>query len=533
MNARRKIDAVRKSLAVVLALALPACVSGLGGVCARAAARPGATLADAEARGAVSQAAAPAPTLVVTSNADTDDGACNAANCTLRAAIKAADAQDGDDVISFAAGVTGTINLLTALPAVSTNIQIAGPGADKLTVQRSGAAGTPNFGVLRITSGTVAVSGLTFSGGSTDTEGGGISNSGTLTLSGCAVTGNKSTRLGGDGIYNEGRLTVNDSTVSGNSSDSGSGGGIFNERFANATVSNSAIANNTAQGGGGIFNAGTFTVSGSTVSGNKDFGTNGGGINNFGSFTITNSTVSGNTSVVGDGAGIANGGSCVVVNSTVSGNSTGSGWGGGINNQSSLSISNSTVANNSADVGGGLFSGGSPINIVNTIVAGNRVRSSLPDVHGTYASQGFNLIGNIGTFATGFGAAGDRVGTPTAPLDPKLGPLAFNGGPTETHALLAGSPAIDQGGCSKATSADQRGVFRYDFPDVANADGGCDIGAFEAQALSLVSVDSANVTEGDAGTTDMTFNVSLDHPSASPVSVDYATEDFTATAGAD
>ena len=475
------------------------------------------------------------PTFVVTSTADTDDGACNTANCTLREALKAANAQAGDDVIGFAAGVSGTIILSTALPAISSNIQIIGPGADNLTVQRSGAAGTPNFDVLRITSVTVVISGLTISGGSTETQGGGINNIGTLTLNGCAVTGNKGARFGGVGIYNGRRMTVNDSIISGNSNNLGSarGGGIYNDGFlAVATVINSTIANNTAQGGGGIFNNGTFTLIGSTVSGNRDLGTDGGGIQNQGSFTITNSTVSGNTSGNGDGAGIANSGSCVVVNSTISGNST-NGWGGGINNRSSLSISNSTVTNNSADVAGGLFSGGTPINIVNTIVAGNRVRSELPDVHGSYASQGYNLIGNIGTFAQGFPGVGDLVGTPTAPHRPEARRARLERRLAQTHALLAGSPAIDQGGCSKATPADQRGLFRYDFADVSNVDGGCDIGSFEAQPPPAVSINSATVTEGNTGTTDMTFTVSLQRPAALAVSVNYATEDFTATAGAD
>ena len=137
MNARRKIDAVRRALAAGLALSLLACASGLGVWRARAAARPGVTLADADALDAGAQGAAVTPTLVVTSTADTDDGACDAANCTLREAIKAANAQAGDDVIGFAAGVGDTITLLTALPAVSTNVQIVGPGADKLTVRRA------------------------------------------------------------------------------------------------------------------------------------------------------------------------------------------------------------------------------------------------------------------------------------------------------------------------------------------------------------------------------------------------------------
>jgi hypothetical protein len=155
----------------------------------------------------------------------------------------------------------------------------------------------------------------------------------------------------------------------------------------------------------------------------------------------------------------------------------------------------------------------------------------LPDTHGSYISQGYNLIGNVSTFTTGFNGPGDQVGTEAAPIDPKLGPLAANGGPTLTHALLANSPAIDQGSCSKGTGADQRGVFAMTLPKVLNADGGCDIGAFEAQPQPVVSIGSPNITEGDSGTSEMSFNVSLDRPSTSPVSVDYATEDFTGHRG--
>jgi CSLREA domain-containing protein len=458
------------------------------------------------------------PTVLVTSKADTDDHTCNATNCTLREAINAANSLAGNDVIGFASGIEGVITLATALPAISTNVQISGPGADKLTVQRSGATGTPNFSVLRITAGTVAVSGLTISGGATATDGGGISNSGTLTLNGCTVTSNKSTERGA-GIYNAAQLTINDGTISDNSvSGTLGGGGIFNDRLATVTISKSVISGNTGRAGGGIYNSGTVTISEGTISANQDLGISGAGVYNNGSLTVTNSTVSGNGSSTssGDGAGIYNNNTCVVISSTISGNTTRSGWGGGIYNQSSLTLSGSTITNNSANVAGGTFNSGT-INIVNTLIAGNRAGSELPDVHGAYVSRGYNLIGNRGTFSSGFGAVGDKVGTPATPLDPKLGPLALNGGTTKTHALLAGSPAIDQGKCSEATPTDQRGVFRYDFSDLANADGGCDMGAFEAQALPLVSANAVNATEGDLGTSDLTFSVSLDHPAITPV----------------
>jgi len=428
MRTRRMIDKVRRFLAGGLAVLIttPAWLS-LDAKTAGPGPTPKAAVGESQVESRLQ--AAETPTLLVTTLSDANNLTCGT-NCSLRDAINLANSRAGDDVIGFASGVEGIISLATALPAISTNVQIAGPGADKLTVKRSGATGTPNFSVLRITAGTVAVSGLTISGGATATDGGGISNSGTLTLNSCTVTGNKSTQRGA-GIYNAGQLTINDGTISGNSvSGSQGGGGIFNDRSGTVTISKSVISDNTSQGGGGIYNSsGTVTISGSTISGNQDLGLFGAGIYNNGSLTVTNSTVSGNGSSngSGDGAGIYNNNACVVSSSTISGNTTRFGWGGGIFNRSSLTLSGSTITNNSADVAGGTFNFGT-VNIVNTIIAGNRVGSELPDVHGAYVSRGYNLIGNRGTFSSGLGAVGDKVGTPAAPLDPKLGPLALNGG---------------------------------------------------------------------------------------------------------
>jgi hypothetical protein len=99
-------------------------------------------------------------------------------------------------------------------------------------------------------------------------------------------------------------------------------------------------------------------------------------------------------------------------------------------------------------------------------------------VYGTFVSGGHNLIGVVDGFATGFGAASDQLGTSSDPLDPLLGPLANNGGPTQTHALLAGSPAIDKGDNTGAPATDQRGVAR---PRDGDGNGSLlvDIGAFE------------------------------------------------------
>ena len=478
--------------------------------------------------------------LTVNTTADTDDGSCDALgtgvgnkDCSLRDALHVTNGVAGTDTINFNLAPGATITLTIGELVVSQSVTITGPGADKLTVRRSGAANTPRFRVLKISTATVSVFGLTISGGFSDTEGGGINNSGTLTLNDCIVTGNTSS-LNGHGIYNKGQLTINDSTIVANTNSGGSGGGISNDRFATTTINRSTIANNTAQGGGGIDNGGTLTVNESTISGNTDLGINGGGISNNGSLTITNSAVTGNTTNTGDGAGISNSRSAVITNTTISGNSTRFGWGGGIFTTSTVGLVGVTVSNNSADVGGGVFNISSTVNIANTIVAGNRAPTASPDTHGAFVSQGYNLIGNRGTFTTGIGAVGDQVGTPSTPINAMLGTLAANGGRTQTQALLAGSPAIDKGACSSAAAADQRGVFRYDFPDISNADGGCDVGAYELEGPLTVSVGDATVTEGTGGIDTQVFavfQVTLSRRSNTPVAVQYTAEDFTATGG--
>src|SRR5204862_7122236 len=197
----------------------------------------------------------------------------------------------------------------------------------------------------------------------------------------------------------------------------------------------------------------------------------------------------GNTTPTGDGAGINNRGSSVITNSTISGNRTSFGWGGGIySSGTSLSLTGVTISDNSADVGGGIFNSNSTANVVNTIVAGNQARTASPDTLGTYVSQGYNLIGDGQSNTTGFSGLGDQVGPATGRINPRLGALAANGGPTQTHAPLSDSPAIDQGTCSRATPADQRGTLRYDFPEILNANGGCDVGAYELEGPLTVSV---------------------------------------------
>jgi hypothetical protein len=225
-----------------------------------------------------------------------------------------------------------------------------------------------------------------------------------------------------------------------------------------------------------------LTIESSTISGNS--ASSGGGVSNYADLTIVDSTISGNTATIG-GGGIAFGFSTVNINqSTISGNSAATG--GGIYTSfqnTTLNVSNSTIFANSATglltsyprgIGGGIANTGvGAANVRSSIIAGNSA-SAEADLSGAFISGDYNLIqATDGLLLTGE-TAHNILGK-----DPRLGPLQDNGGPTFTHALLAGSPAIDAGATGEATK-DQRGEPRlYDIAHYPNGSDGTDIGAFE------------------------------------------------------
>ena len=264
------------------------------------------------------------------------------------------------------------------------------------------------------------------------------------------------------------------------------GGGI--ENYGIGTVLNNVtIRNNTCGRGGGVANraSGTLTINNSTLSGNQataaggDLG--GGGLINYGSnatVTIDSSTISNNTTSTAsvNGGGLKNyQGTMTVRNSTISGN-TAQYVGGGIHvNYGTVTLTNCTITGNQANLHtGGIrqYEGGT-VSIKNTIISGNTA-GNYDNINGTITSLGFNLIDNLDGAA--FAASmGDWIGPS---YDPMLGPLADNGGPTYTHALLTGSDAIDTGGCDYII--DQRGYPRTS---------PCDIGAFELAGITLTISD--------------------------------------------
>lgn len=391
------------------------------------------------------------PTIVVTNRLPSGPGSFEQAM---------ADATDGD-TIRFDASLNGTY-LFYIGERIDKNIVISGPGPDRLALQGKGP-----ISVLEIKSGhTVIIEGLTIRNGGTQLGGGGggIRNNplSTVTINDCLIKSNSSDGTGG-GIANLGTMAIIDSTVTGNH------------------TTGDWVAN-----GGGIANLGTMTITDSRVSGNSA-GFNaanltgpgfGGGIANAGTLTITNSTVSGNSAVIA--AGIDNNGVLTISNSTVSGNTAYSGAGyppfaGGILNRSSiLTITHSTFSDNQANGNGDSIGNGGALRIGHTILKIGTSGSNIANTGGTVTSYGYNLSSDSGG---GFlSAAGDQTNA-----NPMLGPLQDNGGPTFTHQLLPGSPAIDKGDPNfiPPPFSDQRGVG-YD--RVVN--GRIDIGSFEVQPSS-------------------------------------------------
>jgi Right handed beta helix region len=397
--------------------------------------------------------AAQAAVFPVTTLADTGPG-------SLRQAITDANGALGSDTITFASGLTGTISLATDFPDITQPLTIQGPGAGVITVN-GGGDGTLTgshhrifYGNLPGATDQVTVSGLTVTGGGNET-GGCIGSKRELTLSGVVLT--KCVAIAGAGAAAS-TLHMSSSTISGNTA--AIGGGFY---AAAGEIAGSTVSGNTATsfypslsaaGGGGIAvppPPRTMRIENTTISGNVTANTRG-------------AADPGNHVAYAGGLYIPSS-QVTVVGSTIAGNKV-------------------TVADPAAVGGGGGLTGGSssaPL-IENTIIAGNSAPTG-PDVfRGIGAS--FDLVQNPA------GATINQV-VPNSTItgaDPQLGPLASNGGPTQTMALPVTSPALDMG-AAFGLSTDQRGLSRpLDFPQFPNSPAagadGSDIGAFELQPAS-------------------------------------------------
>ena len=366
---------------------------------------------------------------------------------SLRQAIDDANGNPEDDIINI--NVTGTVGVPTPIPpAIGSNgkLVINGPGTDLFSIRGS------QFAVaLLVASGAdVEINNITVKDGGYNGGGAGIDTSGTLTLTDCVIDNNSGSD--GGGIYNTGTLIINNSILKNNEADQ-DGGAIFNR--GTLTLNNSVIVNNSAKLGAGIHNEGVLVVNESTLNNNTAMNV-GGGINNSdGTVEINNSTLSNNMSGFGGGISQFGPGTSNIFNSTVSNNSATIDGGGSAVFAGVITFSSSTLSDNSATRGGGIFYIGTntEVNLLNTIVANSVSGGNCYGEEGTLNAR-YSLI--EGPNSTCINGTDEQNLT----ADPMLSPLADNGGPTETHALLPGSPAIDAGDPNDFPPFDQRGYIR-------------------------------------------------------------------------
>jgi len=392
-----------------------------------------------------------------------DDGSAG----SLRAVIALAGSGDTIDLSALPEAdpgcTTSTITLSQGEIPVAHNLNVHGPGADRLTIAAGGtnrvfhstSADAPS-GYLRI--GSISISG----GKSLDGRGGCIYAAQEVILDQASVTDCNAYSNGG------GKYPV------------AAGGGIF---AATVTLTNgSRVSRNTATGvdftvhtfGAGVFANTQFTCVDSTLSGNVTL-LRGGGAASGGSSSITRCTIESNSAGYGGGLfQLGTSGTVGIYESTISGNSGGKG--GGIYSQAPLTIDSSTVAFNSGmqSFGGGIQSAANIVATSSIFARNTNTNDVNPDIvlaSGKTLTGSGNLVMSINNTPL--------PGVVVTSFDPRLAPLGNRGGPTRTHALLAGSPAIDAGSNPQSLASDQRGAgFAREWPA-----GKPDIGAYERQAL--------------------------------------------------
>lgn len=417
-------------------------------------------LAERKAR-SQARAANPRPAGTVTVSTCADSGAGS-----LRDAV--AGAVDGD-TIDLSALACSTITLTSGAVNVEVNnLAITGPGSTALTID-----GNANDAIINLYgdayndgSATLTLSGVTLTNGAFDgAPGGAIWAYGNLDLDEVAVTDSHTTGNlngdGGGGLRASGNIVLSNSTVSGNSADSDKynsfGGGVVTG--GDLTVVNSTISGNTAKANGSY----TYEYYG-YVYYYFGFGGGGGALAN-GNITVTNSTISGNDAALGGGL-VGLGTEMTLQNSTITGNDA--------------SLDNQSFPEDPRAEGGGVVGGNYyeafTATLNSTIIAGNTANTTIE-----YGAD-FAIFEGKGGPATVTGAnnlvvdSSNPMPAGTLTANPMLGPLASNGGSTLTHALLAGSPAIDTGNNVAGLTTDQRGGT---FVRVSGAT--ADIGAFEVQ----------------------------------------------------
>jgi CSLREA domain-containing protein len=447
-------------------------------------------------------AAGPPAALTFTVNSPADvpdatpgDGVCetvtNNGVCTLRAAIQETNARQNHDTILvpnglYVLGMSGNFD-------ISCTVTILGAGPGSTIIDGNG--GVTGSRVFDILTGSVVISGVTVQHGqatfSTDGEGGGIEQSGgALTLENSEIVSNTGELVGGGIQHSGGVLTIDHSLILSNTT-LAVGGGV-ETILGPLLVRDSTISSNSAGEGGGL------------------------SVETTSSATVLNSTISGNTAR-SFGGGVNTAGDTDVINSTIADNfSDGAGGGIGID-FSTTRLFNATIVDNVANadvadsgIGGGIFAcetvtctNPPTVTLQNSIVAGNGYRRIGPagtgfvlfhtvpdDCAGPVTSLGHNILGAVDPSHCAVAGASSLI-------NPQLGPLADNGGPTLTALPQPGSPAIDAGtpgGCTDPFGAvlitDQRGAAR-------TVGAACDIGATEAGAKpSLTALNPPSAVVG-------------------------------------
>ena len=409
---------------------------------------------------------------------------------SLQAVVAQVNATPGPHVVRF--GVTGRITLASSLPTITRDVTIE--GRDGLEINGGGVAALFRFapGV------TASLSDLSLNGGSSTNGGSAVWNDGNLNVARCSFSGNRGGVYGG-AVFNgtNATLSIRQSSFSSNSVSPGWGGAIWNSgalAMVDSTVSaNSSIGGDGGTGyfgagGGAGFGGGLFVASGSshitncTLSGNLVRGGFGGESDFSSRPAFAGGPFPGTGAVAGFGTGgrpstpeiprqtpgFGGGKTAIDLNELRA--QSGVGMGGAVFAMSgTISVVNCTIVSNACHysphpketqnlrlrgdaVGGGIYRYGGEIRMLNSIIQANRAGTS-PDLVGQFASDGYNLIGN-NTGATGLHVLDYQ--NETTPL----GPLQDNGGPTWTHALLAGGPAINGGWDSGAPLLDQREIGR-------------------------------------------------------------------------
>ena len=391
----------------------------------------------------------------------------------------------------------GSVSVNAALGLAMTNCQFEDS-------QSSGNGGAVNY----TGPGEAVLNGITVTGALAGGAGGAIhvNAGGNLTVTNATFSDNAAGYAGGALYYysEEGGLTLHDATFEGNGAFGGQGGGFYVNAPGALNVEHVRVRGSFADGGGGgalVYNVETAWMVDVRFLDNVTSGGSGGGFYLYvpGAATVTDSTFSGNQTLDGDGGGLhlsgegpfeihrstfaaniaagleasggglllASGEQALILNCTFSGNGSGD-QGGGLYGASDIKVWSTTFSGNAAITEGGAIFNASTVRLANTIVAG-----SLGG--GNCAGNDF-VSGNRNIDTDGsceLDGPSDQEG-----VDPQLGPLADNGGPSPTHAIAGGSPAVDVGNASICPEVDQRGLPR---PADGNGDGNavCDIGAYE------------------------------------------------------